>query len=187
MNRREWLEWRLQGVCASDAPCIMGESPWKTRDQLLQEKATGIDNYPENDNMRFGKENEEVARLLYEQMTDHIVFPDQKIIHPKFYWIRATLDGLDMDGKVMVEIKCAKKSDHILASKQKVPPKYFAQCQHQLLAKELDTMDYFSYHKQEGIIVKVDRDQPYIAKMFQMHKIFWEEVLELRHKLNIVI
>ncbi len=120
-------------------------------------------------------------------MTDNIVFPDQKIVHPQFSWIRATLDGLDMDGKVMVEIKCAKKSDHILASMQKVPPKYIAQCQHQLLTKELETMDYFSYHKQEGIIVKVARDQAYIEKMFELHRIFWDEVLELRQKLKLVI
>ena len=35
---RERLEWRHQGIGASDAPTIMGENPWKTAPELLHEK-----------------------------------------------------------------------------------------------------------------------------------------------------
>ena len=33
-----WLEWRSQGIGASDAPTIMGENPWKRAADLLDEK-----------------------------------------------------------------------------------------------------------------------------------------------------
>ena len=38
---KEWLEWRSQGIGASDAPAIMGENPWKRPETLLQEKCFG--------------------------------------------------------------------------------------------------------------------------------------------------
>lgn len=38
MEHKEWLEWRKLGLGASDAPVVMGVSPWKTRHQLWLEK-----------------------------------------------------------------------------------------------------------------------------------------------------
>jgi predicted phage-related endonuclease len=38
----EWLAHRLNFDNASDAPAMMGCSPYKTRQQLLHERATGI-------------------------------------------------------------------------------------------------------------------------------------------------
>ena len=38
----EWHEFRAQHLNASDAPAMMGESPYKTRDALLREKAVGV-------------------------------------------------------------------------------------------------------------------------------------------------
>jgi predicted phage-related endonuclease len=38
----EWLAYRSQMDNASDAPAMMGCSPYKSRDKLLQERATGI-------------------------------------------------------------------------------------------------------------------------------------------------
>ena len=35
---REWLEWRHQGIGASDAPIIMGESTWMWPDALRIKK-----------------------------------------------------------------------------------------------------------------------------------------------------
>mgnify|MGYP000576635691 CR=1 FL=1 len=39
---REWLSHRAAHWNASDAPAMLGVSPYKTRDQLLRELATGI-------------------------------------------------------------------------------------------------------------------------------------------------
>lgn len=37
-NTQEWEKFRLQKIGASDAPIIMGVSPWKTPFQLWLEK-----------------------------------------------------------------------------------------------------------------------------------------------------
>ncbi len=37
----EWLKWRDNGIGASDAPTIMGETRWKPPDSLLREKVYG--------------------------------------------------------------------------------------------------------------------------------------------------
>ena len=34
----EWLDWRKKGIGSSDAPIIMGVSPWKTPFELWEEK-----------------------------------------------------------------------------------------------------------------------------------------------------
>ena len=39
---QEWLEYRRNALNASDAPAMMGCSPYKTRAQLIQEMATGV-------------------------------------------------------------------------------------------------------------------------------------------------
>jgi putative phage-type endonuclease len=179
MNQKEWLDWRRQGIGASDAPVIMGVSPWKTYEQLKQEKVNGGDE-EENEAMKFGKESEEMARQMFEEMTGHIVFPNKRYIHKEHDWLRATLDGIDLDEKIMVEIKMANKKDHILASMQKIPPKYFPQCQHQMMVLDIPEMFYFSCHKKQGIIVKVIRDDAYISDMFFHEKIFWDTVLSMR-------
>ena len=38
----EWLSYRTEHFNASDAPAMMGVSPYKTRTQLLHEMHTGI-------------------------------------------------------------------------------------------------------------------------------------------------
>lgn len=180
MDQKSWLEWRRQGIGASDAPVIMGVSPWKTIEELLDEKVNVKDKEEDNDATRFGKESEEMARQIFEEMSGHIVFPNKMYVHKKHDWLRASLDGIDLDEKVMVEIKMANKKDHILASMQKIPPKYFPQCQHQMMVLDLPEMFYFSCHKKEGIIVKLSRDQPYIDDMFEKEKNFWDIVLTMR-------
>ena len=37
----EWHAFRAAHFSASDAPAMLGESPYKTRDQLLREKKLG--------------------------------------------------------------------------------------------------------------------------------------------------
>lgn len=178
MNHQQWLEWRRHGIGASDAASIMGVSPWKTVDQLWEEKIEAINKQEENDNMRYGKEREEEARQAFESMTGHIVFPDKKYMHSELPWIRATLDGIDLDEKVMVEIKNPNKKDHLVACNHKIPNKYIPQCQHQLFVKNLPWMYYFSYYRDEGIVVVVERDQLYIDQMLEKHHKFWKCVQE---------
>lgn len=172
---KKWLEWRNLGIGSSDAPIVMGVSPWKTLFQLWEEKTFGKTEQSENSSMKRGKEMEETARKEFEKQMNVSVFP-RNIVHEKFSWLRASLDGMDPEEKIIVEIKCPNKQDHFDALTKKVPTKYFPQCQHQLLVTGLSQMYYFSFDGKEGVAVEVLADENYIEELFQKEKKFWEMV-----------
>ncbi len=174
-NTPEWLEMRRQCIGASDAPIILGLSPYKTREQLLHEKVYGSDNR-ESANMTFGKQNEEAGRKLFELMSDLVMFPGGVYAREDRPWQIASIDGIDLDWTNIVEIKCANKVDHAMACEGKVPPKYMAQLQHQISVMGLEGSWYFSYHKEEGKIVWCPRDDDFIQDMIIKELIFLDEM-----------
>ncbi len=175
MNHQEWLEWRRNGIGSSDAPIIMGVSPWKTPYQLWEEKSFGVTDQVENPSMTRGKNLEEVARKEFEKEMNTIVFP-KNVQHELAAWVRASLDGIDLEGNVMVEIKCPNKSDHLLALSGKIPDKYFPQLQHQMMVTGLPGMYYYSFDGKEGISVEVERDCRYIETLWKEEQKFWDMV-----------
>ena len=60
-----WLEWRSQGLGASDAPTIMGENPWKRAAELLDEKCGKLKSNS-NAKMARGSALEPEARRRFE-------------------------------------------------------------------------------------------------------------------------
>jgi len=64
----EWLEMRKNYLGASDAPIVMKVSPWSTPFQLWRKKLGLVEDEPENDNIRYGKAMEPIARKAYENI-----------------------------------------------------------------------------------------------------------------------
>jgi len=176
---KEWLQMRKLAIGASDAPIILGVSPYKTKEELLHEKLYGIDQ-KETAAMTYGKENEEPARQLFEQMSGIVMFPDKVYAHDTREWQIASLDGIDLEGENILEIKCANKTDHQIALEKKVPAKYMPQLQHQMSVCDVKGAYYFSYHKGEGCIVYVDRDDDFIDSMVKEEKAFYEKMMDIR-------
>lgn len=175
MDRQEWLNWR--GVGSSDAPVIMKvvpenwhiNSPYKLWEQRVTGKEVPV-TYP----MQRGIDMEETARKWFERKMGVYVFP-KAIKHPELNWMTATLDGIDLDGKVCVELKCpkSKESHHYVEVNKKVPDNYYPQVQHQLEVTGLDGMFFCSFDGENGVIVEVARDQNYIDNMKKEEAIFW--------------
>lgn len=176
-NTPEWHEFRRKKIGASDASIIMEVSPWKTPYQLWMEKTTGA-NSPIAPQQRRGIELEEVARQSFEKKIGTIMFP-KVILHPSFDWMMASLDGIDLDGNAIVEIKCPGKTDHEVAKAGKVPEKYFPQLQHQLAVTDLDMAFYFSFDGSEGVIIEVARNNSFITKMINQEIKFWDNMTSL--------
>lgn len=178
MSHEAWLEWRRNGVGGSDAPAIMKVSPWSTPYQKWEEKVYSL-SQADNSAKRFGRETEEASRREFESMMGVSVFP-LNIENIQTPWVRASLDGIDLNGDIIVEIKKANKEDHIVASHGKVPDKYYPQCQHIIKATGSNGMFYFSSPADgsKGVIVEVSRDSSYIEdKLFPMEEKFWNMVL----------
>jgi len=182
---KEWLEIRKNHVGASDAPIIMGTAKWKLPDGriktpylLWQEKLGLADLSCNNAATRYGKSMEEPARLVYQEMIRDLVDP-VCVKNKKYPHLLASLDGLNITEDRSVEIKNCNEEDHTLSKRGRVPDKYYPQVQMQIMVTELPYVDYFSFHKGEGVIVKVKRDDEYISRMEKKLEDFWDCVESL--------
>lgn len=172
-NSPEWLEFRKDKIGGSDAPIIMGVSPYATPFQLWQEKLSPTEELTKNYAMNRGHQLEPKARTLLEQELGMPLFPNIKLSNQRS-WQMASLDAMSFDERTVAEIKCPGAEDHQMALEGKVPEKYFPQLQHQLEVCGLDMMYYFSFDGTKGIVVKVFRDEKYIKELIEAEERFFE-------------
>ncbi len=169
----EWLAMRRTMIGASDAPVIMGVSPWSTKHKLWQEKLQLIEPRKATKAMRDGINGEDEARVSFINETGIIMAPDV-IFHKGNHFMMASLDGISPDGKSIVEIKRPGQADHEVAKSGQVPEKYFPQLQHQLEVCELEMTYYYSYRNAKDVkLLKVYRDDKYIKRMKDEEEEFW--------------
>lgn len=174
----EWLEWRSQGIGASDAPTIVGENPWKSTLQLLDDKC-GKNNDDSSEAMIRGSALEPEARKRFE-FKSGIRFPPACLQSSKFEWLRASVDGLAVDGSAVVEIKCGESVYRRTSASRKVPDYYYGQLQHILAVTDLDQINFWCYlPNRPELHLRVARDEKYISRMLDMEQQFWER-LKLR-------
>lgn len=171
-NTEEWLEFRKTKIGSSDAPIIMEESPWKTPQQLWEEKMGLKESSYENAAMQRGKQLEAQARKAFELETGLVVWPNV-LIHPEHEFIIASLDGITMDGQAAVEIKCPGEKTHQMALNGEIPRYYQIQMQHQLAVTGLQEMFYYSYDGQSGVSLKVQRDDALIETLLEKEQEFF--------------
>jgi putative phage-type endonuclease len=178
-NTPKWLEWRSQGIGASDAPAIMGENPWKSADYLLQEKCEGK-TYGSNAAMARGTALEPEARKCYERKFG-VRIAAACLQSIKYEWLRASVDGLAADGSAVVEIKCGESVYRKASTTRDVPDYYFGQLQHILAVTGLHEIDFWCYlPSRPEVHIAVARDEGYIKRMLEIEHAFWQQVLSHR-------
>ena len=142
----EWHAFRAAHYTASDAPAMLGISPYKTRNELLREKKLGIT--PELDaatqaRMAKGHEYEAQARSVAEVEIGEELYPVVGVCaaHPK---LAASFDGITMDGCVVWEHKTLNNTIRAAAAKGEIPEHHRAQLEHQLLVSGADKAIFFA-------------------------------------------
>ncbi len=138
-----WHQHRATARNASDASAMMACSPYKTRAQLLQERATGIK--PDVDaatQARFdrGHEIEAQARAIAEEMLEQELF--HVIGTTDDGYLSASFDGITMDETVVVEIKSWNESKAADIRDGKVPEADRWQVVQQLVVSGADACMY---------------------------------------------
>jgi putative phage-type endonuclease len=180
-NTPAWLEWRNQGIGASDAPAIMGENPWKSVDYLLREKCTGKV-YDPNAAMARGAGLEPEARKCYERKFG-IRIAAACLQSTRYEWLRASVDGLAADGSTVVEIKCGESVYRKSAATREVPDYYFGQLQHILAVTGLHEIDFWCYlPSRPEVHIAVARDDGYIKRLLEAEHAFWQRVVQHRKR-----
>ena len=170
----EWHEFRRTKVGASEAPIILGISPYMTAYQLYLSKKGYIEQ-KQTFAMAKGHEYEKKAIKLYEEKTGHVTFPSVRT-HPEYSWMMASFDGLSFTSEQAVEVKYNNKANHMLAKSGLVPDHHYPQLQHQMAVADLDEVDYLSFNE-DMHIVTVKRDQDFIDDLILKEKEFIYGVL----------
>jgi predicted phage-related endonuclease len=96
-------------------------------------------------------------------------------------WQRASLDGLCLATRRVVEIKCGDKVHAHVQSTGKVPGYYVGQLQHILAVTGFDMIDFWVWLPgKQPLLLNVPRDDAYIARMTAAEAEFWANVLAAR-------
>jgi putative phage-type endonuclease len=171
-----WEEWRAKGLGSSDAPILMGASPWITPYQLWEQKTKRAVSTVSNWAMERGNQLEPKARAHFQLLCD-IDMPATLKEHAMHPFLRASLDGFNAaNGGRVLEIKCPGKEDHATALAKKIPEKYIWQLVHQLMVADAAQADYFSFDGERGVTVPFYRDLKLEKMLILKELAFWELV-----------
>ena len=167
----EWHAHRRNHFNASDAPAMLGESPYKTRAQLLKEYATGITPEVDASTQRVfdnGHRFEELARkYIAENIIGEDLFPCVGTVG-KF---SASFDGLTMLNDVAFEHKTLNKTIEAYQTAADIDIMYRIQMEQQLMVSNAEKCLF--------VASKFGDDEVCIDK-----RVFWYEPdFELRQRI----
>lgn len=176
-NTDAWLDWRKGGIGGSDAPSIMGVSPWETPLSLWQRRLGKVPAKVMSNAMQRGHDLEPVARALLEREVGLLFEPlcGENTLIP---WLKASFDGVSLCRTALAEIKCPAKADHDKAKAGLVPAKYWPQVQHQMLVAGIDKTFYASYRPEDDdqklAVVEVYADPAYQKILLETEEKWWK-------------
>lgn len=190
----EWLALRAGKVTASKiADVMMAKTTAGYKNymaDLIVERLTGAKTESfTNAAMQWGVDQEPLARAEYEIKTGNFVDQITFVEHPTIEMFGCSPDGLIGDDG-LVEIKCPNTATHIdYVMADKAPTKYVPQMQCQLAVTGRKWCDFVSFDPRlpDGLnifIVRVERDDEYIAKMEKEVQKFLDEVNQAVLKLK---
>jgi putative phage-type endonuclease len=125
-------EERKKGIGGSDAPAVLGVSPWCTPYQVYLEKTGQIDrSLEDSESMFWGRTLEPVIRQRYADVTGRrVIIPDRILRHPGFGFMIGNLDGIAQDNRVL-EVKTARTPEGWgEPGSNEIPDPYMIQVQH---------------------------------------------------------
>lgn len=179
-TRKQWLQWRQRGWGGSEAPGIMGASKFITGHQPTKVWAVKMGLLRPRDSnfaMKHGLKYESVARKLYEEKKGFKV-PAACAEHDSIRFAIASLDGINLEHKKVIEIKCPfSPTDHETARAGKIPEHYKWQLVHILMVTGFLSIDYVSFYKGDMQIITFKRDMKLEAELLAAEKILWRCVL----------
>ena len=193
----EWYKSRLGKLTASRcgdalATTKTGESAYRKnlRLQLLAERLTGVPTViPETPAMRWGTEQEPVAKIAFSEFTGLSVEEVGFIEHPLIKGLGASPDGFTSDG-ALVEIKCPQGPKHIENFlSERVPSDYRPQLLCQIACTGREFVHWVSFHpmfpKASQIkVIRFEPSQDEIREFEEKVYTFLEELNEWEKRLG---
>jgi putative phage-type endonuclease len=178
-----WLDWRRKGVGASEVNVLFGLGYRKKPVDLFKSKLGQVKDDGDNVHTRRGKATEPIARLAYERLYGWAMTP-LCVIHDAHDHVRASLDGIRKDGKLIVEIKAPMTPRHLKTRDEGVPDYYVPQVQYQMLITGAPLCHFVSYttdpavpERDRMLVVPVHADRAYQQDLLDRVNRFWKCVV----------
>lgn len=160
-----WHTWRSDKIGASEIGTIMGLNPYETALQWWERRK----------GLRAPKEMNEAMQRGVDLEPEALAWANNELVEtftPAVYqsdenpFMIASLDGINKDGTVIVEIKCSKKT-YEAAQRGKIEEMYRAQVQQQLYCSGAVYAVFCAYYDGSGVVIRVDRDEDYIKRIIE--------------------
>lgn len=180
---QEWLDLRKTKITATDAPAILSLNPWVSPEMLMARKKGIIEEEPENDAMRRGRDLEPIAREIYEKRSSIKMNPTIRIGSGVNDWAMCSTDGESettlKNGKhFCIEIKSGKKA-YEYAKQDHIPDYYLAQIQHILWLTDCAFCHYCAFDgKEDLIVIKVFPNLAFIEEMKCKEIKFYQKMMD---------
>ena len=190
----EWYAIRLGKVTGSQVSAVLAKRDSATRanylSELVVERLTNQQaEFFMNDAMQWGVDTEPQARMAYEAHKGVLVDEIGFVNHVAISNFGCSPDGLvGLDG--LIEIKCPNSKTHIdTVLSKKAPTKYIPQMMAQMACTGRKWCDFVSFDPRlpedlQLFVVRVDRDDQYIANLEKEVSAFLAEVDETLIKLK---
>jgi len=171
----DWHAWRINVIGSSRAAAIIGVSKFQTAYELWCEMTGRRPGFEGNAATAQGNAMEPAARAAYEMNEGFIECPPICVLHPTIEFIGASLDGLNLESKIPVEIKYPGAESHSMAVNGEVPHHYWVQVQHILMCLPDAPMAHYISHRVDGQAkVEVHHDLEFQKKLLEAEIAFWD-------------
>lgn len=127
----EWKNFRKNHNGSSETSAMLGISPYKTRDNLLYEKATGITQEVSPSTQKVFDRGHEVEKLAL-PIVEKIINVDLSPVVMSFGKLSTSTDGLDFAGEIAWENKQFNKAHFEQVKNGELPEIHWPQCQQSL-------------------------------------------------------
>jgi len=184
-DRPSWLEARRQGLGASDAPVILGLSPWKTPLALYAEKlGLELEAPEQTEAMAWGLRLQPVIIAAFEEQSGRAALPQRDFLidrSPEHPWMLASLDGWTKRrpedtqvGVLEVKTTAAFRTEDWAEAP---PLQYQVQVQHQLavVGARWGTIVCL-IGGQRLVWADVERNDTFIERLIAKEREFWERL-----------
>ena len=147
-NSEDWYEWRRNGIGASDAPIIMGESKHATPHELFLEKVGLEPPKPVNEFITSLGHRFEPRALAYINLKEDKAYRPKIVEMMEYPWLRASLDGFYQTETLEIKYVGAAKLKAAM-EESLVDLTHWIQMQHQMMVTGVAQCVYLCYTLRE--------------------------------------
>jgi putative phage-type endonuclease len=172
----EWAAARRHGIGGSDAPIVIGESPYRSPNELWAEKVGIVAPAPENEAMAWGRRLEPLVAAAYTEATGRRLRRVTRLLRNRERpWQLASIDREVVGERRLVEIKTTRSSRW--DGTDAVPGDVLAQVEHYLSVTGYDVADVAVLVGGSDLrVIEVGRDDAYIRDLVELETDFIRRV-----------